>query len=318
MAMPVTVSQCRVVAVVLVATMIGVSGGRAADWVERPYDPPAGSRWIIQRDLSSERNDNGTVTKDTFKITSELKIVGKEGAQFKIIYARRQFSYQSDDAEEQTAMLATLPVLQNIEYHVIADAGGKPLRVENLAEAKAALRAAFAATAKSMSGDPQVADSMRRTLAPMLDTDEKSAAELYLDELPTLATAQNTSLKPGETRRETVAEPSPIGQFTTNRTLTISEADPATGKAVVVLTESWDPKTTRALMDQVLERAGLGDDERKKKVETLEVSLEKRTTFDVAEGMTRKAIVESTTRSNLWGPLRVVKSRKVVTVTEAR
>jgi hypothetical protein len=35
------------------------------------------------------------------------------------------------------------------------------------------------------------------------------------------------------------------------------------------------------------------------------------------DGMTRSAIIESTTLSNLWDTHRVVKSRKVVTVTEA-
>jgi hypothetical protein len=290
----------------------------AADWVERAYNPPVGSRWTIQRDLTTELNDDGTVTKDTFKITSELRIVGKEGKQFDLVYARRKFFYESGNAEEQNAMLASLPALQNIEYRVVADPGGMPLRVENLAEAKAAMRAAFDATAKSLSDDPRVAESMRRGLAPMLDADEKSAAELYLDELPTLAKAQNTGLKPGETRRETIAEPSPLGQITINRALMLSEADQASGKAVVVLTESWDPESTRTLLDHLLERAGLGADERKKKMETLQVSLEKRTTFAVADGMTRSAIVESTTHSNLWDTHRVVQSRKVVTVTEAR
>src|SRR5215469_16345 len=297
-----------------------MAGGAAsaADWAERPYNPPVGSRWTIERDLSTELSDNGAVTKDTFKITSELRIVGKEGTQFDITYARRKFSYESGDAEEQKAMLASLPALQNIEYRVVTDAGGMPLRVENLAEAKAAMRAAFDATAKSLSDNPQVAESMRRGLAPMLDADEKSAAELYLDEVPTLAKAQNTGLKLRETRREAAIEPSPIGQIKLNRTLTLSDADPASGKAVVVLTESWDPDSTRTLFDHLLERAGLGDDERKKKIATLEVSLDKRTTFDVADGMTRRAIVESTTLSNLWDTHRVVKSRKVVTITEAR
>jgi hypothetical protein len=315
--MPVRANRCGIVAIGFLATALAATGAPAADWIERPYNPPVGSRWIIQRDLSSERKDDGAATKDTFNFTSELRIVGKEDAQFKVIYARRKFSYESDDAAEQKAMLATLPVLQNIEYHVVADAGGKPLRIENLAEAKAAMRAAFDAVAKSISDDRQVAEGMRRGLAPMLDAGETSAAELYLDELPTLARAQNTGLKPGETRRETVVEPNAIGEITINRTLALTEADQASGKAVVVLTESWDPESMRVLMDHLLERAGLGAAERKTKIETLEVSLQKRTTFGVADGMVRSAMVESTTRSNLWGTQRVVTSRKAVTVTEA-
>jgi hypothetical protein len=43
----------RILALALAATLACVAAVRAA-WVERPYDPPAGSQWIIQSEDVTE------------------------------------------------------------------------------------------------------------------------------------------------------------------------------------------------------------------------------------------------------------------------
>jgi len=312
-------SRCRALIGVFLATAFASAGAFAADWVERPYNPPIGSRWIIQRDLYAEQNDNGTISKKTFKITSELKIVGKTAEGFEVIYARRNFSYDNDDAEEQAMARPALQALQGIEYRVVTDAAGTPQRVENLADVKSAVRGMIDAIAKGNS-DPQVAEAMRQTLAPMLEVDEAGAAGFYLDQLPALAAGQNTGLKLGETRRNSITRSSPLGDLVINRTLTIAEADAATGDVKIVLTESYDPDSIRAFLHQMLERLGRnGTDvsEPEKNIKDLELSLDGRTEYKVVDGMTRSLVEESTTIANLSGTRRVIKDRKVVTVTPA-
>jgi hypothetical protein len=36
----------------------------AADWVERPYNPPLGSRWTIERDLATEEDKWSNLEED--------------------------------------------------------------------------------------------------------------------------------------------------------------------------------------------------------------------------------------------------------------
>jgi len=296
------------------------SDASATDWVERPYDPPVGSRWTIQRDLFTEQDDNGTISKKTFKITSELKIVGKNATGFSVIYARRAYTYDNDDKEEEAMARQAVGALQGIEYRVTTDLAGKPLRVDNLNDVKGALRKMIDRIATS-NKDPTVAVFLRQTLAPMLDIDEKSAVELYMDQLPDLAMAQNTGLKLGETRRDSVTQPNPIGKLVVNRALTVAEADPASGDAKIVLTESYDPESMRAFQTDLLERLrsqGVDVHEPEKTVKEMEMSLDNRSEFKVVGGMTREIVEDSTMIAKLVGTRRVIKSHKVVTVTAAR
>lgn len=212
-----------------------------------------------------------------------------------------------------------LAALQGIEYRIAMDPAGKPLRVENLADVKAALRNMvdkITATDK----DPKTAAVLQQILSPMLDIDEKRAAELYMDQLPNLALAQNTGLKLGETRRESIAEPNPMGKLVVNRSLTIKEADPASGDVSYVLSESYDPAAMRAFQLQVFEnmrKQGIDVGEPEQRIKEMELSLDDRTEFKVVDGMTRSTIEDSTMIANLTGTRRVIKSRKVVAVTAA-
>jgi hypothetical protein len=313
------VRGCLVAAAGL-ACLLAAPTARPADWVERPYNPPAGSRWTIERDLSTEQNDDGKISKKTFNITAELKIVGKNASGFDIVYARRGFSYDNDDKEEEAMARPAVAALQGIEYRVSTDLAGKPVRVDNFDDVKAALRKLIDSIATSYN-DPNIAAVLRQTLAPMLDIDEKSAAELYMDQLPTLAMAQNSGLKPGETRRDSVEQANPIGKLVINRTFTLAAADPASGDAKFVLTESYDPESMRAFQTSLLERLrrqGTDVSEPEKNVKEMEMSLDNRSEFKVVGGMTREIVEDSTMIAKLVGTRRVIKSHKVVSVTEAR
>ena len=234
--------QCCTLAALVLAGGLATVSALADDWTERPYNPPVGSRWIIQRDLFTEQNDERSAK--TFRITPELKITEKTPTGFRITYARRNSSYESDNTEQQAMIRPALAALQGVEYHASTDAAGKPLRVDNIEDVKAALRGMADSIAKG-SGGPEVASVVQQMLAPMLQVDETSAAELYLDQLPALALTQNTGLKLGEIRRDLISQPNPMGKLVINSALEIAEADPATGDVKYVLTESYDPLRCR-------------------------------------------------------------------------
>ena len=76
----------------------------------------------------------------------------------------------------------------------------------------------------------------------------------------------------------------------------------------------------QAFLVQLLERLGrTGTDvsEPEKNIKDLVMSLDERTESKVTDGMTRSMIEESTSNADLPGTKRVIKSRKVVTVTPA-
>jgi len=70
-------------AVALAAAPACAAAPAFADWTEPPYDPPVGSRWIIQRDLDTEENYDGAINRSTFRITSELRIEAKPPTGFR-------------------------------------------------------------------------------------------------------------------------------------------------------------------------------------------------------------------------------------------
>ena len=286
----------------------------ASAYADVLYDPPAGSRWIIQRDLLKEETTHefGKTSheKSTLKITAELTIKAKTPGGFHVTYARRKSSYEGDKA---VAMRASLAALENIEMRVITDPAGKPLRVENFEDIKTGVRKVIDGLAATL--DRETAAALRNMMAGMTQFDAAKAAELYLDELADLAAGQNTGLKPGEERKAVVTLPNPIGPgFVTTRTLSMISADPAKGDAKLVLTEVHDPESLRAFIAHLLKQGGGNPNDAKQ----MDLAMDARTDMDVVGGMVRVLKRESTTSKKATGNYVITKSFKTVTLTQAK
>jgi hypothetical protein len=295
--------------------------GAAADWVGRPFNPPVGSRWIIQRDLTSEDNDNGTLSGHTMKITSELTIEAKLAEGFRVAYARRASSYEGDPTDAAAAR-AALAALQGLLYRVVTDAAGKPLRIENLDETIATQKKmadALAATGK----DAQTRAAIMKLVGDMAGVDGARAAELYLDELPNLAVGQDTGLKIGEVRRSAAAEHNQFGlaAFVKNVTFSIASVDEASGEVHLTLTEVTDPDSMRTALIGMYEKLRASDpegvEEKIRIVKSMTLSQENRTEFDVVDGMTRRTRSLLTTRRTVAGDTLVMTTRTSVSVSPA-
>jgi hypothetical protein len=313
------VKPIPIAALIVLAGCLVSSRAVAADWNEPPYNPPVGSRWIVERDLTKEEEDsNGRVVKSTFKITSELKIEGKTATGFRFMYARRKASYDCDDAERQAQMRIVLPSLMNIEYHGEMDASGKPLRIDNIDQIKAALGTMID---KLVNTSPGNATLIRQTLAPMLDLDAASAAALYMDQLPNLALAQSTGLKPGETRRDSYTEQTSFGApLVIDRALSIKAFDAEKGTVEYEMSSAYDEAAIKAFLGVVLARIGrAGADVTEPESNTRQTSfkMDEKVEFDVSGGMTRQTDSRSTLTVDLAGAHRVTTDHKVTTVSPA-
>jgi len=288
----------------------------ASDWVERPFNPPAGSRWIIEMAIATEevRRENGrdSVKNSTRTVTSELIIEAKTAAGYRVVYRRIEFSYDGD-TDKAAMMRAALAALNNITLQVTADASGKPLKVKNLDDIQNGLRTMVSRLAAA-NDDAQLAAALHNLLGGMADINVTQAAELYLDDLPALARGQNTGLKIGEVRRASRAEANLLGTLVTNTELSIASVEPESGHLWLLRREFYDPSSIQQFLVAMVKRAGGSNAADMTK---MNISLDGRTDIDVVDGMTRPRHEQSTMSANLMGNPLVTTDRKDVIVSSA-
>ena len=65
---------------------------------------------------------------------------------------------------------------------------------------------------------PQLAAVLNQMMNRMIDVDARQAASVHLEELPMLARAPNTGMKPGDVRHSTDIAASPLGGGARSRT----------------------------------------------------------------------------------------------------
>jgi hypothetical protein len=308
---------------VLAGTLEFVTGVRAAEWVERPFDPPVGSRWIVQSDETSEETRDGRVQTSVTKMTSELTIEQKTAEGFRVTFVVRNAVY---DGDARTAALVgpMTKALENLVVHAMTDPNGVPLRVENLDEVRSAARTAIDRLTAPSVGTPAMA-ALRQMATAMLITDAKQAPRVYLATLATLALGQNTGLRPGETRRiaEEVANPFSGASIKSNTILRIDRADPATGNVRLIRTRAFDADAIREFLGRLAQRLGgmRGDDKNSHPFDNFlkqfTMTLDSRTEIDVEDGMTRAVREEDTATASVPGHSIVKHAHKLVTVSRA-
>jgi hypothetical protein len=312
-------SWAAVLPIVLAGAIACATGARAAEWVERPYDPPVGSRWTIQLDTSTEDDRAGHVQKTARAMTSELTVEQKLADGFRVTYVVRKAAYQGD--VRTAALVEPLNKLfENLVIHATTSANGAPLHIDNLDEVDAAARAAIDRLAEALPSKPE-ADALQRLARQMLVADEKQAPKIYLSSLATLALGQNTGLHPGETRREVDEATNPFGgaPIKSNTMLGIDSADPATGKVRLLRTAVFDPDAIRDFLGTLARRLGAGGEAQKLDdlLGQFSISLDSRTEIDVEDGMTRSIRRDDAATATFRGQTTVKRAHKLMTVTPA-
>jgi hypothetical protein len=165
-------------------------------------------------------------------------------------------------------------------------------------------------------------------LSGLLLVGPEQAAEIYLNELPSLAQGQNTGLKPGEERRSIETSANPLGgePMRSVLTLKLASADAATGKARVLKTEAYEPESVRNMIAEGARRiaASEGKDANAvaERVRTLMQSIkvvrDEHTELNVENGMTRSITTDTNTNSAGLGVTLVKHEVKSITVTPLR
>jgi hypothetical protein len=293
----------------------------AADWVERPFNPAVGSRWIVQSD-KTEKDEAGSsvVGTSTTKVTALLVYEDKLSDGYRVTYRRTDSTYEGN-ADDPAAARAALSALQGHTYRAVTDLAGKPLRVENLGELRAALQKMVDDVAGS-AADPQITSAAKKLMADLANVDEQQAAKKNLDELPVMALGQNSGLKLGEVRRQTIADPVPGASPLQNTTLlTVVEAAPDGAKVRLKLTETTDPESMRAMLTSFYQKLGASSPAVREQIDAvkeMQFTQETQTEIEVFDGMTRSLHAEMVTSKSLpgEGEVRITES-KIVTVSPA-
>jgi hypothetical protein len=307
-------------AVLLCAGPVFAQGSGALAWTERPFNPPVGSRWLIQsRTDTRETGSDGSSKTQTIQTRSEFTVAEKLPRGFRVVYVNREIRMSGGGVAE--IMNGAFAAVKDIEMRAETDAAGKPVSIENLDEVKSAMRTVTERTAQAFDKNPRVAAAVKELMGQMLVLDGRDAAVTYMEELPLLAAAHNTGLKPGVERRDDDTVPNPFG--TPIKSVLVKRLvgwDDATGKVKVVQRREMDKEgmrtATLALVDRFLSAAGKPPPaDVSDLLRTVKFSIDSETTFNVEDGMTRSLEDRSSLSVTLPGATLSKNDTKVVTVT---
>lgn len=121
------------------AVWLRVMPSSAADVMERPYNPPVGSHWIIDTETSTDDQRPGGPRTSDIKTHAEMTVDEKTADGFRISYVSRGATFEGN-APMLPIMRQSFKALENVTIHATTDLSGKPIRVDNLDEAKTAMR----------------------------------------------------------------------------------------------------------------------------------------------------------------------------------
>ena len=119
--------QARVLPLALAGAFAFAASARAEEWVERPFNPPVGSRWIIQSDETTEENRNGSVQTSIVKFTSELTYEERTVEGFRVNYVIRN---AQSDAHTAALLGPAAKALENVVVRATVSPSGMPMRIE--------------------------------------------------------------------------------------------------------------------------------------------------------------------------------------------
>jgi hypothetical protein len=305
----------------MAALAASCASASAQPWTERPYNPPAGSRWSIVAQTDSEETRAGGERRDRhINMRSELTIDEKTPTGFKISYVVRDMAV-TGNAPGMAVMQTAFGAMKDIVVRGRADPSGKPFVVDNLEEVKDAMRIVVERIVKSFESKPQAATVLKEMLVNMFVVDGSEAARLYMEELPVLSAGQNTGLKPGDTRREDEKIDSPLGGGAIKSVLIsrLTAWDETTGKAFITRKREMDAQAlkeaTLALTQKIMSAApDKATPQMLEQLKDIKFTLENEAVIEVHDGMARRVDDRTFMNTSLAGQTMTKIEKKVVTV----
>src|SRR5262249_36148086 len=132
--------RAGLVGLALAATLsLHAARGLAADTAERPFNPPVGSRWIIETETKTDEMKPEGARNSLIRTRAEMTIEAKTADGFRIAYVHRGMTAEGNDPR-LPLLRSAMQALDGVTIRATSDLHGKPVRVDNLDEAKAAVR----------------------------------------------------------------------------------------------------------------------------------------------------------------------------------
>jgi len=277
---------------------LGLSWARAE---EPAYNPPVGSRWIVETETRSQETRPEGSTTSLVRTRAELTVEGKTPDGFRISWVQRGATVEGN-ARNVALRRAYAGVPENVVIRASMDASGKPLRIDNLDEARAAMHRAADNLVAQFAERPAARALFEQLMSELTEVDAESAASVYIDALVPLAAAQNAEMKPGEFRWTSKPAQNPLGGDALMSNERFERVDTgAAGRLTFVNVTSIDPVAMNGFMQSFARSllAASGDSVTPARVDLLVKSMvfsfDKRAEFEVEDGMTRKVAEKSTT-----------------------
>ncbi|HLI99403.1 MAG TPA: hypothetical protein VKT76_06790 [Bradyrhizobium sp.] len=296
----------------------------AVEPFERAYDPPVGSRWIIESETRGrEMRPEGTAT-SLVKTRAELTVEQKTADGFRMSYINRGAIIEGN-ARDLPLRRAYMKAIESVTIRLTTDLAGKPLRIDNLDEARAAVRRAAENLSTQFDNGPAARALLDQLVAELTDLDDDQAASVYAGNLSLLSSAQSTGMKRGEVRLASKPVESPLGgdALKSNERFELIEANAATGRLKFVSATSLDPASLKDYM-QSLARGLLAATVESVAAEQIDrlaasmtFSLDRRAEFEVTGGMTRRIVERSTTVIRGMEQNLTQAEERIITVTHA-
>jgi hypothetical protein len=295
---------------------------QSGSWNERPYNPPAGSKWsIVSQDDAEESHSSGERRERHVNMRAELTIDEKTPTGFKISYVVRDFTI-TGNVPGVDLMQTAFGSIKDIVVRGRADPAGKPFVVDNLEEVKTAMRGVVDRISKAFESKPQAGAILRQLLEGMLIVDGSEAARIYMEDLPTLAAGQNTGLKPGAVRREDEQLNSPLGggKIKSVQVSRLTSWDDTAGKAFITRKREMDSAAlkdvTVALTQKIMSAAdNRATPQMLEQLKNVTFTMENEAVIEVQDGMSRRVDDRSYTFISLMGNSITKNEKKVVTVS---
>ena len=312
--------------IILIVTLLAaqVAGfAWAQSYTERPYNPPVGSKWQIVSDTTTAENRPGAGNRDErIQTRAELTIDEKLPEGFRVTYTSRGIDV-TGNAPATKLVGDAYSAMRGVPIRARLDKAGRPVEVENLAEIKTTMRGVVEKIVAKFDSNPKGAALIRQMFQGLLDVEGRDAAALYLEELPQLAAVQNIGLQPGNVRKDTESNPSPIGNVTFKTILTtrLDSFDEKAGQARFIRKREYDKESLRdAITDMVRKLAAVGDKktippEAIEMIKKVNFTIEGETVYDVDNGMTVRIDDREFTMASVMGTTFTKQQKKTVAVT---
>ncbi len=291
-------------------------------YVEKPYNPPVGSRWSVHSETKSvEHRTAGEERNQQTIIRSELTIDQKLADGYRISYVNREIKVTGNTPVARV-LGDVFIAMKDVVVRARTDAAGMPVEVENVDEVKAALKQVVEATTAKFQSNRPAGAFVRDMLLKMYDVPAKEAARVYLDELPQIAVVQNSGLKPGQARRERDDLTSPFGgdPVKSEMVTRLESWDDKTGQATIVRKREIDPESLKQMaLGGARQLAKVGDKnaitpEVLEAMKSITFSMTAETRYLVENGATRSISEREITTASVMGTTLRKEQDKTVTV----